>query len=301
MTIAIALTLRGVEAGKPVSIRWLIAGSLASAAAVLIRQQGVLFHSGSPSLFPLRGDLRVSWPGLRRLLAIGLIPAIAFFGYLACFACSTASPMSNKSWRHTKSRMQASRDREADRLARPLRADVCRFVRTAHHRSPSWHSHTGARLAGNARLWMGDRRYVDPVSIGRDLHLCRYAPAHAVIPQFLGSGGLGPPDVRGGRTAAFRTANIQYPDQRDHLDDFACTLGGSGAVDAIWSSFRDGDRPGDRCAGESVVGVVLPSYHYIDRGYSLDRYLLPMLPLILASAAWALTDVTFPSRRGGSP
>ena len=39
-----------------------------------------------------------------------------------------------------------------------------------------------------------------------------------------------------------------------------------------------------------LVGVLPPSFQYLDRGYSLDRYLLPLLPLTIALALWALRD-----------
>jgi hypothetical protein len=34
-----------------------------------------------------------------------------------------------------------------------------------------------------------------------------------------------------------------------------------------------------------------PSFQYIRRGYSLDRYLLPMLPLIICLLLWAIRDL----------
>jgi hypothetical protein len=40
-----------------------------------------------------------------------------------------------------------------------------------------------------------------------------------------------------------------------------------------------------------VAGVIPPSFHYLRRNYSLDRYLLPLLPLAIALLLWALRDV----------
>ncbi|MDP9470159.1 MAG: hypothetical protein M3Q71_05740, partial [Chloroflexota bacterium] len=40
-----------------------------------------------------------------------------------------------------------------------------------------------------------------------------------------------------------------------------------------------------------VVGVLPPSFHYRNRGGSLDRYLLPLLPFAICLGLWALRDV----------
>jgi hypothetical protein len=40
-----------------------------------------------------------------------------------------------------------------------------------------------------------------------------------------------------------------------------------------------------------VVGTLPPSFHYIRRGYSLDRYLLPLLPLMICLLLFAIRDL----------
>src|SRR6185312_2741888 len=40
-----------------------------------------------------------------------------------------------------------------------------------------------------------------------------------------------------------------------------------------------------------VLGILPPSFHYLHRGYSLDRYLLPLLPLGICLALWATRDL----------
>jgi hypothetical protein len=40
-----------------------------------------------------------------------------------------------------------------------------------------------------------------------------------------------------------------------------------------------------------LVGVIPPSYQYVARGGSLDRYLLPLIPLVIALVLWATRDV----------
>ena len=40
-----------------------------------------------------------------------------------------------------------------------------------------------------------------------------------------------------------------------------------------------------------VLGILPPSFHYLNRGYSLDRYLLPLLPLGICLLLWATRDL----------
>ena len=49
-----------------------------------------------------------------------------------------------------------------------------------------------------------------------------------------------------------------------------------------------------------VAGVIPPSYHYLNRGYSLDRYLLPLLPLGLVLILWAVQPTIKASLLGWS-
>jgi 4-amino-4-deoxy-L-arabinose transferase-like glycosyltransferase len=112
------------------------------------------------------------------------------------------------------------------------------------------------------------------------------------IAQFFGSGGLGPPDVLGSRPI------LLGPDIRAVLT-IAClvaslllALTAARAMGAPPSLARS--RAGIVLAvglGQ-VVGVMPPSFHYIGwASGSLDRYLLPLVPLAIALALWALRDV----------
>ncbi len=293
MTIAIALTLRGVEAGKPVSIRWLIAGSLASAAAVLIRQQGVLIPLGIALFFLLRGDLRVSWLGLRRLLAIGLIPAIAFFGYLAWLRLFNGVPDVQQEF---ASEIKDAGIQGSGKLIASL--SFFELMYTGLFVLPI----TAASLLGIPTLvrgWRGNRVYGWAIAgvwiLSALAGIYIFADTRRrmpYIPQFLGSGGLGPPDVRGGRPRLFEQPIFNILTAVCLISTILLALWVARALSSRSGELRDGAGLVIAVLAGQVVGVVLPSYHYIDRGYSLDRYLLPMLPLILALAAWALTDVT---------
>jgi hypothetical protein len=112
------------------------------------------------------------------------------------------------------------------------------------------------------------------------------------IAQFFGSGGLGPPDVLGSRPI------LLGPDMRAVLTivcfaaSLLLALVAARAMGAAPSLERT--RAGLVLAiglGQ-VVGVMPPSYHYIGwASGSLDRYLLPLVPLAIALALWGLRDV----------
>jgi 4-amino-4-deoxy-L-arabinose transferase-like glycosyltransferase len=112
------------------------------------------------------------------------------------------------------------------------------------------------------------------------------------IGQFAGSGGLGAPDVRGSRPI------LLGPEIRAALTvvcliaSVLLALIAARAVGAPPS--RERERAGLVLSiglGQ-VLGVMPPSYHYIGwAAGSLDRYLLPLVPLTIALALWALPGV----------
>jgi hypothetical protein len=112
------------------------------------------------------------------------------------------------------------------------------------------------------------------------------------IAQFFGRGGLGPPDVLGSRPI------LLGPDLRAALTIvcFAASLllGLVAARTLGAPPSLERSRAGLVLAiglGQ-VVGVMPPSFHYIGwASGSLDRYLLPLVPLVIALALWGLRDV----------
>jgi len=112
------------------------------------------------------------------------------------------------------------------------------------------------------------------------------------IPQFLNSSGIGPNDVPGGRV------RLVTWDEAWIWITVASAFGT--LVAGSWVYRRVGER---RAGGPGVIGLVAwiaawqfigtipPSYQYIARGGSLDRYLLPLVPLAIVIALWATRDV----------
>jgi hypothetical protein len=113
------------------------------------------------------------------------------------------------------------------------------------------------------------------------------------IPQFLGSGGFGPADVPGGRRRV-----VEWPEVWTGLT-VAAALGAILAALFLTRRIRDDLTPERAAAGLvgmvavwQFVGMIPPSFQYVNRGGSLDRYLLPLIPLGIALLLWAVRDVT---------
>lgn len=112
------------------------------------------------------------------------------------------------------------------------------------------------------------------------------------IGQFVGTSGLGAPDLIGGRQRLFDGMGF-----RDALTVVSVTAGIAlgylllRQLPGTASPERFGAGLVAMVALWQVVGVLPPSFHYLQRGDSLDRYLLPLLPLTIALLLWAVRDV----------
>lgn len=112
------------------------------------------------------------------------------------------------------------------------------------------------------------------------------------IPQFLGSGGFGPADVPGGRLRV-----VEWDEVWDGLT-IAAAFGAILATLFLARRIGDGISPERAAAGLvgmvavwQLVGMIPASYQYINRGGSLDRYILPLIPLTIALVLWAVRDI----------
>src|SRR5215207_1847421 len=112
------------------------------------------------------------------------------------------------------------------------------------------------------------------------------------IGQFFGSGGLGAPDLRGSRPI------LLGAEVRSALT-VICLI--AALLLALIAARAMGTPPSRERSRAGLVlsiglwqvlGVMPPSYHYIGwAAGSLDRYLLPLVPLTIALALWALPGV----------
>ena len=115
------------------------------------------------------------------------------------------------------------------------------------------------------------------------------------IPQYVNPWQLGPPDFRAGRPWMFTNLHI--------LDwvTIACAASSLVFILALASRVKMPATP-DRAAaglvlmvtGWQAVGILPPSYHFRTWSVAMDRYFLPLVPLAVCLALWALRDLWLP-------
>ena len=111
------------------------------------------------------------------------------------------------------------------------------------------------------------------------------------IPQFVGAGGLGPPDVLGSRPRIFTGVFFDWATAICAIAALLLALFLSRGMIAPPSPERAGAGLLLVIGLWQVVGILPPSFHYLRRGYSLDRYLLPLLPIGICLLLWASRDL----------
>jgi hypothetical protein len=110
------------------------------------------------------------------------------------------------------------------------------------------------------------------------------------VPQFVGSGGLGPPDVLGSRPRVFVGDFFTWA-------TLVCAISAILVAVFVCAGANATSSPERTAAGIvlavmawQAAGMFPPSFHYMRRGYSLDRYLLPLLPLAICLLLWAIRE-----------
>jgi hypothetical protein len=280
--------VRGLRPDRRASLAT-VAGSVVAAFAFLIRQQGALIPLAVFLFLLLTGRLRPNRAGLVAFLRVVAVPVVATAGYYLWLRTSNDVPDVQQGF---FDEARASGLSGAWRLTRNLAfielvylgyfalpivaAAVPNLRRVVTAMNPAgwllfavWE---GVLIAGLAIYGLQGRRM-------------------PYIGQFVGTGGLGPPDVLGSRPRL-----LDGP-LRDNIT-VVCAVAAILLAFLLCRSLRDLASPDHAKAGLvlaialwQTVGVIPPSFHYIRRGYSLDRYLLPLLPLGICLVLWAVRDL----------
>lgn len=298
---AIGFTLPPSSEDLTIDSRFLIAGSGVAALAFLTRQQGALILPAVVLFLLLTRRLRFDRASLVLLLQLVALPALAIGGYYLWLRSGSDATrvqasffreMLEEGWSGTWWLLRRLTVVELIYLGLftlPLMAAVFPFgrdlVRGVSRRG--WCLFAGwaaIAVVGVAFLWLRGARM-------------------PYVAQFFGAGGLGAPDILGSRPI------LLNPDMRGALTVvclLASLLLGVVAARAVPSKTgvqRTAAKPTsplhDARAGLvlsiglwQVIGVLPPSYHYIGwAAGSLDRYLLPLAPLVIALALWGLRGV----------
>jgi len=111
------------------------------------------------------------------------------------------------------------------------------------------------------------------------------------IPQFMGGGGLGPPDVLGAGHRLFHAEFLFWATAIVAAATILAAIFLARGLGLPLSPERSGAAIVAAIGIWQVLGVLPPSFHYLYRGYSLDRYLLPLLPIGIVLLLWASRDL----------
>ena len=281
MTIA---TCGYVVAETEADNRWTVAGSAAAALACLQRPHGALIPLGVATYLLLSRRLTVSRASLVRLSQVAGIPAAVFLLYYVVI--SAGLPQQQGLF---LDEIKGATATETWLLIR--RIAVMEAVYVGLFLLP-------LVLAGAGAVW----RALDPPSRGRSVALLAMTALITggvgwfwgegrrmpYIPHFLGRGGPGSGDLRASRP----------PIAGDGWFDLATIASAAAAVGFAALVIRALDRrdvPGRSGIGVVVgilswqaAGVVPQSFLFRNWIISLDRYLLPLLPLVILVALWSL-------------
>ena len=274
--------------------RWLIAGSIVAGLAFLTRQQGALIPVGvalyllaARQLWPAR-SWRANIGRLLLLLRVGGPTAVMLISYYLWLRFFNEVPTVQTGfldaaldlgWSGTWTLFRNLSYIELAYLgiltlplSLPAVFGLPRVLR-------------GMRVSGWVVFWA--LQAVMLVGVASLWSLDRFMP---YIGQFVGWSGIGPPDVLGSRPALW---DLEF---RRWLTA-AAVLGALLLLAILASRIGSGrsvlrSRTGLVVAmlAVQVVGILPPSFQYINRGYSLDRYLLPLVPLTIVLVLWALRD-----------
>jgi len=309
LLMTVALYVRGLDPAQR-RPRVIVLASLFAGFAFLFRQQGALIPLSVGLYLLLARRLRFDWASVRLVLQVTALPALTLVGYYAWLRFINDVPDVQASF--LRDAVERAGVEGTWRLGRSLLYMALVYVGFAcapliltlapspwRWRLP-WRKQVAlpepSRPSGFFTspvgwwLWLG---WLGVLITGLFFFTAR-GRRMPYISQFLGSSGFGPPDVRGSR---LKLIEPQWDWFYSALT-IICVVAAI-AVGAIL--FRKiGSMVTPERAGAGLVAMVLfwqllgvlpPSYQYIRSSGSLDRYMLPLFPLTIALAFWALREV----------
>jgi hypothetical protein len=292
MLIALALYLRGLRPDRE-DLRWVVAGSVACGFAFLIRQQGALIPLAVGVYLLLTGRLWVRRDDLRRLLAVAAAPIVTVVAYYAWLRWLNDVPevqqhfldeVRDAGWAGTwllVRRIPVYAAFYAGLLVVPILVAIAPWRRRRGVPAP----------VSGFMVYLGAGWVVFVLAA---LYLAgRGGQQMPFVPQFVGLGGIGPPDVLGSRPRLVEVGGWVTTALTVAAAAGAILLGV--AVVRRLGGARTPERAGFWLVAMvglwQLAGVLPPSYHYLHRGVTLDRYLLPVIPIAIVAILWALREV----------
>lgn len=279
---------RGLRPGA-LDGRALLLGSAVAACAFLTRQQGALIPFAVVCYLLLARRLRFDWAGVRLVANVVAIPALTVVGYYLWLhfvndvtdaQAGFLNEAGRRGWDGLWLLLRNLTFIELMYLGAftvPIVVALIPAIR-ANYRSLT------------SRSWLLLVAWLAILEAG----LIAYAGANRrwpYIPQFVGAGGIGPPDVTGSRPRLVDSTFFVWATVACAIAALLLAFFLSRGVSLPTSPERAAAALVLAVGFWQVIGVLPPSFHYIRRGYSLDRYLLPLLPVVICLLLWATRDL----------
>lgn len=304
LLISLALYMRGLHLGREVG--WvIILASIVAGYAFLIRQQGAFIPLSVVLWLIVSRRLPVGRVGIRRALQVALAPTLMFIGYYIWLRFFNDVPdvqegfveeVIGAGWAGTWL------------LIRRLPFYVIMYlgvflIPVVIALLPGYRERTQGRFFESVPgywLFLGWLGFLMTMFFG----LTRDGRVMPYMPQFVGPSGFGPPDVLGSRRRLIEDGRIL--EGLTIAAIFGAVLIGLVLLRKVHGSQQilrprrpAAGSPENHAAGLVAImalwqflGMLPPSYHYLNRGISLDRYMLPLIPLAIALVLWAIRDVS---------
>ncbi len=269
--------------------RYVLIGAACAGCAFLVRQQGALIPLGVVTYLILARRVRPDRRGVVLFSQVAVIPLLTAIGYVIWLRWFNDVPSVQEGFLNEirdyglSGAWQLTRNLTYIELmylgffALPLTISIVPALRSllSRYRLVNW----VVFVAATEALLIGLFIYG---------HQGKRFP---YIPQFMGSGGLGPADVRGSRARIFEQPLFDYATVICALSAVILIVGLAHAIGQPQCVGRSGARLLAAIGIWQVIGILPPSFHYFRRGFSLDRYLLPLLPIVICLLLWSTRNV----------
>jgi hypothetical protein len=261
-----------------------------SACALLVRQQGALVPIGVVFYFLTSRQWSFSIRHLRSALAVVGIPLATALGYLLWSQFLTKAPEQqgvfvDQIFSTGLSDARLLTERMTFIEAVYIGACVLPLTLSMSGALPSWRParswiSTVLLAVWGLMLLFGATVFFDQ---GRVM---------PYIQQFVGAHGVGPTDLIGGRPSLVSHAWLLAITWLCLASALVFGLFTTNAVASPPSHERSAAGMLIAIGGFQVVGILPPSFHFADWIISVDRYLLPLVPIAIGLLLWAIRDIT---------
>lgn len=290
LIISTLFYVRGVKKGSDGN-RDLIVGSIFAALSFLVRQQGALIPVGVAAYLLASHRLRMDWRSLLQLLRVGSIPALSLCSYYVWLIFINGVPHEQQG--HLQAALSVSLRSTAGLVGELALVGVMYvgffifpIALAAFRNTLGLRKKTSRAAVALLVLWV----VALIIDIETGLPSGMRMP---YVPHFMTRSGLGPSDLIVNRPSLFSNSFLAGLTLLCGVASLVFAIAVSRQATTVPSPERSAAGLILSLAVWQAVGVIPPSFAFRDgfaEGHiapSLDRYLLPLLPMAICLLLWA--------------